>query len=61
MHGDNCKRPLHLALYTCVDGCVHPDLGSRSNISLLSVANNLKRMYQNLIPMNIYKFMLLGF
>jgi len=36
-------------------------LWSRSNESLLSVANNLMCMYQSLIPMNIYKFMLLGF
>ena len=58
-YSDTCKPcPIHLALYTCMDGCAHPDLWSRSNKSLLSVANNLMCMYQN---MNIYKFMLLGF
>ena len=49
MHGYSCKRsPVHLALYTCMDGCTHPDLWSRSNKSLLSVANNLMCMYQNI-------------
>ena len=26
MHGYSCKCPIHLALYTCMDGCAHPDL-----------------------------------
>ena len=27
MHGYSCKRcPIHLALYTCMDGCAHPNL-----------------------------------
>ena len=61
-YSDTCKPcPIHLALYTCMDGCAHPDLWSRSNESLLSMANNLMCMYQSFIPMNIYKFMLLGF
>ena len=46
MHGYSCKHcPIHLVLYTCMDGCAHPDLWSRSNKSLLSVANNLMCIY----------------
>ena len=48
MHGYSYKRcPIHLALYTCMDGCAHPNLWSRSK-SLLSVANNLMCMYRSI-------------
>ena len=61
MHGDSCKRCLiHLALYTCMECCAHPDLWSWSNKSLLSVANNLMWKYI-LFDYTMNEFMLLGF
>ena len=40
MHCDSCKCLIHLALYTSMDDCAHPEtLWSQSNKSLLSVAN----------------------
>ena len=48
-YSDTCKHcPIYLVLYTCMNGCAHPDLWSRSNKSLLSVANNLMCMYQSI-------------
>ena len=43
MHGDTCKHcPLHLALYTCMDGCAHPCE------QFAICANNLMCIYQSM-------------
>ena len=52
-YSDTCKPcPIHLALYTCMGGCAHPDLWSRSNYACVKYI---------LLDHNYHEFMLVGF